>query len=267
MKFAKLMAESELVPKAFQGKAGNVLIAVQMGAEIGVTPMQAIQNIAVINGKPGIYGDLGKAILQKNGCKIEERDMEEVRKTGVAMCKITRPDGHVTLRTFSIDDAKTARLWGKEGPWTNYPYRQLSWRAFWFAARDGASDFLKGLAGAEELVDYPEDTVETTAVTLPRRASETAALPPKEEPAQKAEPTPPPPPMETTVSTVATIQDGKKFANGKAEVLDEEGVVYSCTVELAKFAHENKGKRATFEFRPNGDKRPELVSLALEPGK
>src|SRR5262245_2715549 len=80
MALAKLMADSDLVPTAYKGKAGNVLIAVQMGAELGVSPMQAIQNIAVINGKPGIYGDLGKALLQANGFKIDEDDIEVVKK-------------------------------------------------------------------------------------------------------------------------------------------------------------------------------------------
>lgn len=177
MEFAKMMANSELVPKAFRGKPGDVLIAVQMGAEVGLAPMAAIQNIAVINGKPGIYGDAGKAILLANGCQIEEDDIEVVKKTGRARCKVTRKGRVPVERTFSIENAKVARLWGKEGPWTNYPERQLAWRAFWFAARDAASDLLKGLAGAEELSDI-EPSVEAVAVPAirpPQRKSE--ALP------------------------------------------------------------------------------------------
>ena len=154
MEFAKMMAESEMVPKSFRGKPGDVLIAVQMGSEVGLQPMAAIQNIAVINGKPGIYGDAGKAILQSKGCILDEDDIDLVKKNGRARCKITRPGWPPVERTYSIENAKTAGLWNKEGPWRTNPERQMAWRAFWFAARDVASDLLKGLGGAEELRDY-----------------------------------------------------------------------------------------------------------------
>jgi hypothetical protein len=82
----------------------------------------------------------------------------------VARCTITSPRGHKTVRSFTIEDAKQAKLWGKDGPWSTYPYRQMSWRAFWFAARDSAADVLKGLQGVEELRDMPgEQQVEGTS--------------------------------------------------------------------------------------------------------
>lgn len=158
MELAKLIADSDLAPKDYRGKPGNVLIAVQMGQEVGLTPMSAIQSIAVINGKPGLYGDVGKAILLDNGFVIEEDDIEVIKKTGKGRCRITRPGHPPCERTFSIENAKTAGLWAKSGPWTNYPERQLAWRAFWFAARDIAADVLKGLHGAEEIRDIePRD--------------------------------------------------------------------------------------------------------------
>lgn len=164
MKFAEMVAASDFVPKAYVGKAGNCLVAMQFGAELGLPPLQAIQNIAVINGKPGIYGDLGKALLYSRGFKIEERDVKEVQSKLEAWCKITRPDGSVTERTFSKANADEAKLWKKEGPWSNYPYRMMAWRAFWWAARDGGADVLKGLWGIEELRDFRADAIETTAV-------------------------------------------------------------------------------------------------------
>ena len=61
-----------------------------------------------------------------------------------------------------MEDARQAKLWGKEGPWSTYPYRQMAWRAFWFAARDGAAHVLKGMAGVEELRDYESREREVT---------------------------------------------------------------------------------------------------------
>lgn len=153
MDLAKLIADSDLAPRDYKGKPGNVLIAVQMGAEVGLSPMSAIQTIAVINGRPSLFGDSGKAILLAHGCIIEEANAEQVRATGMGRCKITRPGRPPVERTFSRDDAKQAGLLNKDGPWKQYPERMLAWRAFWFAARDAAADLLKGLQGAEEVRD------------------------------------------------------------------------------------------------------------------
>lgn len=166
MELAKLIADSDLAPKDYRGKPGNVLIAVQLGAEIGLSPMTAIQNVAVINGKPSIYGDAGKALLLRCGLVIEEDDVEVIKKTGVARCRITRKGFPPCERTFSKEAAKTASLLGKQGPWTNYPERQMAWRAFWFAARDIASDILKGLGGAEEIRDITERDITPMGSTL-----------------------------------------------------------------------------------------------------
>lgn len=177
MELAKLIAESDLAPKDYKGKPGNVLIAVQMGQEVGLPPMSAIQNIAVINGKPGLYGDVGKAILLAAGFIIEEDDVEVIKKTGMGRCRITRPGHPPVERTFSRDSAKTAGLIGKQGPWSQYPERQMAWRAFWFAARDAAADVLKGLSGAEELGDAQlKDITPMTANTAAG-----AILPPYEQ--------------------------------------------------------------------------------------
>lgn len=150
---AEYLAASEMVPKAYRGKPGDCLIAIQWGGEIGLKPLQAMQSIAAVNGKPSLYGDAGKAMLLAHGCIIEEDDTELVKANGRARCVIRRRGRPPVQRTFSIEDAKTAGLWGKEGPWRAYPYRQMAWRAFWFAARDAAADVLRGMGGYEEALD------------------------------------------------------------------------------------------------------------------
>lgn len=154
---ADYLAASDMVPKQYRGRPGDCLIAMQWGMEIGLKPLQALQSIAPINGKPNLYGDAGKALLLANGCIIDEDDMAVVKANGRGRCKIVRPGRPPVERTFSVDDAKTAKLWGKEGPWTAYPYRQIAWRAFWFAARDAAADLLRGMGGFEEALDTPTE--------------------------------------------------------------------------------------------------------------
>jgi len=73
-----------------------------------------------------------------------------------------------TIATFSVADAKKAGLWGKSGPWQQYPKRMLQLRARGFALRDAFPDVLRGLVTAEEAQDYstPEPTPAVT-VTQP----------------------------------------------------------------------------------------------------
>lgn len=168
---AGLIAASEFVPKAYQGKPDAVLIAIQMGADIGLSPMQALQNIAVINGRPCIWGDAALALAMP----ALESFKESIEGDGNAMkaiCEAKRkgwPD--TTVRTFSVADATKAGLWGKAGPWTNYPRRMLQLRARGFCLRDVAPDLLLGFILAEEAQDLPrEPTFVGTAQTAPAKA-------------------------------------------------------------------------------------------------
>lgn len=154
---ATIMSESQMVPKDFQGNAGNCLIAMQMGAEVGLQPMQALQNIAVINGRPSVWGDAALAIVKADPrCEYVK---EEVGDTS-ATCRVKRRGEEEVVRTFDQKDAALAGLWGKTGPWKQYPKRMLQMRARSFAIRDAFPDALRGMYIAEEAQDIePEKDV------------------------------------------------------------------------------------------------------------
>ena len=155
MKLADMISKSEMVPKDYQGKSANVLIAVQMGAEVGLPPMQALQNIAVINGRPSLWGDAIKAIILGSSlCEKFEESFDDQTMTASVLVK--RVNHKERVVTFSQDDASLAKLWGKQGPWTQYPKRMLQMRARAFAARDEFADVLKGLSSADEMQDIVE---------------------------------------------------------------------------------------------------------------
>lgn len=159
-KFADILSKSKLVPKDFEGNQGNILVAIQWGAELGLQPMQAMQNIAVINGRPSLWGDSVIALVKAS--PLCEYVVEDVTDSG-ATCRVKRRGEPEQIRTFTVNDAKAANLWGKQGPWSNYPKRMLQMRARSWALRDVFPDVLRGMPVAEELMDMPAERDVTPA--------------------------------------------------------------------------------------------------------
>jgi hypothetical protein len=159
IQFSELLASSTMIPKQFQGKPQDVLVCVQWGFEIGLAPLQALQNIAVVNGKPSIYGDAAMALVQASSvCEdIEEFFEGEGTTNPIAVCIARRKGRKPVTYRFGIDDAKRAGLWGKQGPWVMYPKRMMQMRARGFALRDAFPDVLRGLITSEEAQDFVEN--------------------------------------------------------------------------------------------------------------
>ncbi len=158
MRFGKMLAASQFAPKDFANKPESCILAIQHGAEIGLGPMQSIQSIACINGRPAVWGDAALALVMGSAvCEYVRERVEGDNDQAVAICEAKRR-GYPSATTvqFSVADAKRAGLWGKSGPWTQYPRRMLQLRARGFALRDAFPDVLKGLVTAEEAQDYPQ---------------------------------------------------------------------------------------------------------------
>jgi hypothetical protein len=154
MKFSHMLAESDLVPKDFRGKPGNCLIAMQWGSELGLKPLQALSNIAVVNGRAALWGDAVIALVRSSPlCEY----VQESDDGHTATCRAKRRGEPEQVVTFSMEDAKQAGLAGKQGPWSQYPKRMRQMRARAFALRDVFPDVLRGMPVAEEVQDMPTE--------------------------------------------------------------------------------------------------------------
>ena len=151
-RLATILADSDLAPKDFRGSPENCFLAIQWGNEIGLGALQALQNIAVVNGRPALWGDAVLALVRSS--PVFESIVETDDGT-TATCRVRRRGEPELVRTFSADDAKRAGLLGKQGPWQQYPQRMRQMRARSFALRDGFADVLKGMPMAEEVMDLP----------------------------------------------------------------------------------------------------------------
>lgn len=163
--FSHRLSKSELVPSDFRGKEANVFVAIQWGMEIGLQPMQALQSIAVINGRPSLWGDAGLALVYGSG--LVESFEEEITAEGTTCRTKRKGNPKETVRTFTVEDAKKAELWGK-GTYAKYPKRMLQMRARWWALRDAYPDVLRGVAGAEERIDVEIDVTPTNEIKIPQ---------------------------------------------------------------------------------------------------
>jgi len=163
-RFSKMVAASEFAPKDFKGKPESCMLAIQHGSEVGLSPMQSLQSIAVINGRPTIWGDAALALVQSSPvCEYVKEYTEGQGDNLTAVCEAKRRGYPApTVSRFSMADAKRAGLAGKAGPWSAYPERMLALRARGFALRNAFADALRGLITAEEAQDYTHNVVPET---------------------------------------------------------------------------------------------------------
>ena len=192
-RLATLVVKSGLAPKQVDTVEKATVIMLH-GLEIGLSPMMALQRIAVINGRPAVWGEGVPAVAL--GTNLVEDWFESVTGEGdnmVATCRVKRKGVKTAAeRTFSVGDAKRAGLWDnrervkrrkKDGtqyetrndsPWYRFPKRMLAMRAR-VAFRDLFSDALGGLYIAEEL---DEETPRTMKDVTPPPTGGKSALPP-----------------------------------------------------------------------------------------
>lgn len=201
-RFSDAVHQSGLAPTSLKNPQA-IMIAIEMGLEVGLPPMAALQNIAVVNGRPTIWGDAQLGIVRSTGELEEFSEWYEIagQKTNrnptqftddvTSVCRVKRFGFDAQECAFSVADAKRAGLWGKAGPWTQYPARMLRYRSRSFALRDNFGDALRGLLTKEEVDDLEVIDVtpkaagpsfKTRQAVKPEKAIETPPEPPKSDP-------------------------------------------------------------------------------------
>lgn len=258
-RWSQYVAASGLAPKGME-KPESIFVATQMGLEVGLTPMAALQNIAVINGRPTIWGDSQLAIVRSTG-ELEEfsesyeangealpRNPVAYNDDVTAVCRVKRRGYPAQESAFSVADAKKAGLWGKQGPWSQYPARMLRFRARSFALRDNFGDALRGMLTSEEAADLDaviDVTPQQPKVAGPKFAKKEKPEVPKEPAAEtppQDAPTPPadqdPAPVETKSQQTSEPDPGAPFdpsALSAAQAALQEFVVTRTALDFDTF--------------------------------
>ena len=186
METAWRLAKLRSVAKTVQPDSPEALtICILYGQEVGLTPLMAMEKIALINGRPTIWGDGALALVMTN--PLFEDIEEHIEGTGderVAYCTVMRRGQSPKTSTFSVSDAKRAGLWDErptvgrtnrttgakfevknDAPWHKYANRMLQMRARGFRLHDSFPDVLGGMYLREELEGQ---TIEHEALEPPK---------------------------------------------------------------------------------------------------
>ena len=248
MRFADMLAGSSIVPKDYIGKPGNCLVAIQWGMELGLQPMQAMQSIAVINGRPSLWGDAMLALVKAHPAF---EWIKEECDGNVATCTIKRRGEPEVVQSFSLEEAKRAGLTGKQGPWTQYPKRMLQMRARGFALRDAFPDALRGVVSAEEARDTPTERDMGAAEVVSSRPAQPAALPDYSQSAF----------ADNLPKWTALMQSGAKTADQIIAIVSTKGVLSDAQKSAIRAAAQPKQ-----ETRPEVIDAPEQKAQADDDG-
>jgi hypothetical protein len=169
-RFSQFVVKSGFAPRGIDSPE-KAFLALQMGLEVGLSPMASLQNIGVINGRPGFYGDVVIAMIQADP-QFQDMTVEYSGADDDLTCtvNIMRKGRSPSWGSFSVREAKKADLIGnpsKKDTWGKYERKMLFWRAFG-TAKLAFSDKLKGFRTTEELGDIePEKPAKIYEIKKP----------------------------------------------------------------------------------------------------
>lgn len=183
MTFAQAVAQSDIIPTVYRGKPANVLVAVGYGAPLGLSPMQSLQDISVINGKPTASASFIASRVRMAGHKL--RIVKDEKQLSVTATIVRSDDLDYPISvTRDRAWAQQMGLISKDN-YKKQPLTMLTWRAITAAAREACPEILYGVQyTADELHDFDPPTRQHS--TAP--SDDVTATVEDEEPAQKPEP-------------------------------------------------------------------------------
>ena len=163
---AKSLAQSDLVPPAYQGQKGlaNCIAAIELANRMNISPMMVMQNMNFIHGKPSWSAQFIIATI--TGCgRFEDFDYEE-KGTEAIRCKaIRKKDGKEVFGAWVTMEMAQKEGWTRNSKWQTMPQLMLRYRAATFFGRQYVADLLLGIQTEDEIVDIQPVNVTETKVS------------------------------------------------------------------------------------------------------
>jgi hypothetical protein len=246
IKIAQRLANSGLVPASMRGNPDAVFAGMMLANELGVSTMQGLSNIAVVNGRASVWGELATAIVRASGL-CEYLSPPKFTGTGPTMkCTVVgkrKGEKDEVSMEYSMEDAKLAGHLSKDTYQKN-PKDMIMWKALHRLYKFLWADVLKGLTFREFAGEVPEAEVEEVKVgEIPGDENPKTALS-----AQIPGPKAAAPALEATADELRAKAEAAKLKKQKLEeeeAAQKKAAIPEAEVEIdGKPAEELKGDAA-----------------------
>ncbi|MGN0076237.1 MAG: hypothetical protein ACI38Z_04610 [Parafannyhessea sp.] len=170
--FAKSVAGGSLLPRDYQRNPANVIIAVNLGQSMGLSPAESLYRINVIQGKPTASAELIAAQVRKAGHKLRISKDEARQSVTATIVRCDDPDYPIS----ETRDAAWAQRMGlaSKDNYRKQPMTMLTWRAITAVAREACPEALYGVAYTpDEMRDMdPQPAQEATSGHQPAQGGQ-----------------------------------------------------------------------------------------------
>lgn len=163
VEYAKLVAVGSMLPAAYRGKPADILIAMGLGASMGLSPAESLYRIHVIQGRPTASAELIAANVRRAGHRLRVEGDETH-----AVASVWRSDDpEFEFRAeWNMSRAQKMGLHSKEN-WRNQPGTMLRWRAITEVARLACPEALYGVVYTpDESEDHPQRRTSVSAADV-----------------------------------------------------------------------------------------------------
>ena len=154
---AVALCKTSFVPELMRGNEGDATAAILMGDELGLSPINSLNAIFIIKGKPALYAKSMVALLQNQGHEIWT---EESKNDSVTVKGRRKGMEHIESSTWTIARANTAGYTTNTKYKTN-PQEMLYAKAASEIARKIAADVLLGIPYSVEDIELEQVTTTT----------------------------------------------------------------------------------------------------------
>lgn len=159
------IAATNFVPKALRGKPAEVAACILTGRELGIGPMESLQKVFVVDGKPTMSAELMRSLVLRAGHEITYAALTDNKVTVAGRRK---GSDKWTEVTWTLEDAKRIGLAGKE-TWKKHPRQMLAARATSELCRLLFPDALGGVTLTPDEVEENEPSPATVTVSRSRK--------------------------------------------------------------------------------------------------
>lgn len=144
VEYANAVAKAGLLPQAYRGKPADIIVAMGLGQSMGLSPMESVYRINVIQGKPTASAELIAAQVRKAGHKLRLKKDERAQSVTCTIIRADDPEAPFSVKR----DRKWAEDMGliQKDNYRKQPMTMLTWRAITACAREACPEALYGVA-------------------------------------------------------------------------------------------------------------------------